>query len=57
MLLPRIKKECVFLSGSSGEAVADIGRYSNHEDPLEALEETFNWGHLAPTSPDTLGSL
>lgn len=47
--------ENVLFTGSSGEPITDIGRYSKLEDPLDALEATFHWGHLAPTAPDTLG--
>jgi len=40
---------------TSGQAVADILRNSELAGPLEALERCLTWGHLAPTTPDTLG--
>nr|CAD7262162.1 unnamed protein product [Timema shepardi] len=40
--------------GTSGQPLDDIARYSKLEDPLEILEQTLEWGHLSPTSPDTL---
>ncbi|XP_073968406.1 DNA polymerase delta subunit 2 [Rhodnius prolixus] len=42
------------VAGSSGQPVRDIGRYSNLTDPLLALKSTLEWGHFAPTAPDTL---
>ena len=41
--------------GTSGQPIDDICCYSEIDDPLEALENTLKWGHLAPTAPDTLG--
>lgn len=43
--------------GMSGQNVKDIGRCSTIEDPLVALGNICEWGHLAPTAPDTLGNL
>ncbi|KAK7593036.1 hypothetical protein V9T40_007788 [Parthenolecanium corni] len=40
--------------GSAGEPIADIQRYSNLTDPLDILEKTLDWAHMAPTAPDTL---
>lgn len=40
--------------GTSGQNVHDISRYSKIENPLEALESTLVWSHMAPTAPDTL---
>lgn len=40
--------------GTSGQPVEDIQRYSSLTDPLDILERTLEWGHLAPTAPDTL---
>lgn len=40
--------------GISGQNVQDIQRYSQLNDPLICLEKILEWGHLAPTSPDTL---
>ncbi|KAL5019253.1 hypothetical protein ScPMuIL_004975 [Solemya velum] len=45
----------VRILGTSGQPVHDIMRYSTLDDPLEVLEKTLIWGHLAPTAPDTLG--
>lgn len=41
--------------GTSGQNVQDIYRVSSFEDHMEILEHTLNWGHIAPTAPDTLG--
>lgn len=41
--------------GTSGQNVTNIQKYSNIDDPLEALKSIARWGHIAPTSPDTLG--
>lgn len=43
--------------GTSGQPVEDIQRYSSLTDPLDILEKTLEWGHLAPTAPDTLRKL
>ena len=40
--------------GTSGQNVEDIDRYSTDEDRLEMLDHVLQWGHLAPTAPDTL---
>ncbi|XP_055840808.1 DNA polymerase delta subunit 2 [Episyrphus balteatus] len=40
--------------GTSGQNVRDLLRNTNLEDPLEALRSTLQWGHISPTSPDTL---
>lgn len=40
--------------GTSGQNVHDIMRYTKIDDPLEALKSCLQWGHIAPTSPDTL---
>lgn len=44
----------VRILGTSGQPVDDIKRYSNLDDSLEILERTLEWGHIAPTAPDTL---
>lgn len=41
--------------GTSGQNVQDIHRVSTFEDGLDILEHSMNWGHIAPTAPDTLG--
>lgn len=45
----------VKLTGTSGQPVNDIYKYSDLKDGLEILDKTLEWGHLAPTAPDTLG--
>lgn len=40
--------------GTSGQNTADILKFSNIEDPLEALRLSIIWSHISPTSPDTL---
>lgn len=40
--------------GTSGQNVKDILRCSEVENPLDVLERICEWGHLAPTAPDTL---
>ncbi|XP_041363525.1 DNA polymerase delta subunit 2-like [Gigantopelta aegis] len=45
----------VRILGMSGQSIEDIWKYSTLEDPIEILERTLEWGHLAPTAPDTLG--
>lgn len=40
--------------GTSGQNVTNIQKYSNIEDPLDALRSIARWSHIAPTSPDTL---
>lgn len=52
----KFQLENLLITGSTGEPVLDVGRYSNLTDPLEALEATFFWGHIAPTAPDSLGA-
>lgn len=44
----------VRILGTSGQPVEDIKRYSDIDDPLEILEKSLLWGHIAPTAPDTL---
>ena len=40
--------------GTSGQPVDDVKRYSDIEDSLDILERMLEWGHIAPTAPDTL---
>ncbi|XP_052262937.1 DNA polymerase delta subunit 2-like isoform X2 [Dreissena polymorpha] len=47
--------EGIRVLGTSGQPVQDIYRYSSLEDGLQILDKTLEWGHLAPTAPDTLG--
>ncbi|CAL4068509.1 unnamed protein product, partial [Meganyctiphanes norvegica] len=42
------------LVGSAGQNVRDVLRCSAMTNPLEVLERLCDWGHLAPTAPDTL---
>jgi len=39
----------------SGQTITDLMRNCSVKDSLEALEKCLEWGHLAPTAPDTLG--
>ncbi|CAG5116318.1 unnamed protein product [Candidula unifasciata] len=41
--------------GTAGQPIDDIVKYSEIDDRLLALENTLDWGHVAPTAPDTLG--
>ena len=47
------KKYKVFL-GTSGENINTISQYTNLDNPLDIMEKTLKWGHLAPLAPDTL---
>ncbi|PAA79671.1 hypothetical protein BOX15_Mlig013796g2, partial [Macrostomum lignano] len=40
---------------TSGQTVKDVKKFSNIRDPLDLMEGTLRWRHLAPTAPDTLG--
>ena len=42
--------------GSSGQPVNDIYKFSKLDNPLDILEKTLTWCHMAPTAPDTLGN-
>lgn len=39
--------------GTSGQPIHDISRYSKLSDPLNILQHTLEWAHIAPTCPDT----
>eukprot|EP00092_Neocalanus_flemingeri_P012719 GFUD01013706.1.p1 GENE.GFUD01013706.1~~GFUD01013706.1.p1 ORF type:complete len:230 (+),score=87.15 GFUD01013706.1:51-692(+) len=39
----------------SGQTISDILRNSTLSGPLEAMTKCMEWGHMAPTAPDTLG--
>eukprot|EP00246_Nothoceros_aenigmaticus_P018642 TRINITY_DN9842_c0_g1_i2.p1 TRINITY_DN9842_c0_g1~~TRINITY_DN9842_c0_g1_i2.p1 ORF type:complete len:444 (+),score=70.47 TRINITY_DN9842_c0_g1_i2:176-1507(+) len=41
--------------GSSGQCIDDLAKYSEGYDPLDFMERSLRWRHLAPTAPDTLG--
>jgi len=41
--------------GTSGQNIADLAKYSTAKEPIDFLERTLTWQHLAPTAPDTLG--
>eukprot|EP00741_Cyanophora_paradoxa_P021806 tig00000241_g21049.t1 len=43
------------LLGVSGQTIEDILKYTTLTSPLDALERTLEWRHIAPTAPDTLG--
>ena len=40
--------------GTSGQNVDDVLRYSTLRGRLDALAALLEWGHVAPTAPDTL---
>jgi DNA polymerase delta subunit 2 len=43
--------------GSSGQNINDIFKYMVEQDEearIQAACNTLDWGHLAPTAPDTL---
>ncbi|KAI9209532.1 DNA polymerase alpha/epsilon subunit B-domain-containing protein [Polychytrium aggregatum] len=40
--------------GTSGQNIDDIYKFVDLEDRLKIAEKTIEWGHLAPTAPDTL---
>ncbi|XP_037825620.1 DNA polymerase delta subunit 2 [Lucilia sericata] len=40
--------------GTAGQNVKDLIRCTAIEKPLDALRFTLQWGHIAPTAPDTL---
>lgn len=42
--------------GTAGQTIDDIHRYCDIADPLDRMAATVKWGHLTPTSPDTLPS-
>lgn len=46
----------VTMLGSSGQPVTDTAKYSSLNDPVDILAASLEWGHLAPTAPDTLAS-
>ncbi|KAI9001649.1 DNA polymerase alpha/epsilon subunit B-domain-containing protein [Gaertneriomyces semiglobifer] len=44
----------VSVLGTSGQSIDDIYRFTEAEDRLVMAEGTLEWGHIAPTAPDTL---
>jgi len=40
--------------GSSGQPINDMHSLCKQDDRLSILESCINWGHMAPTCPDTL---
>ncbi|KAG0357679.1 hypothetical protein BGZ54_000231 [Gamsiella multidivaricata] len=44
----------VTMLGTSGQTIDDIYKYIKSEDRLEMAKKTLSWGHVAPTTPDTL---
>ncbi len=44
----------VRILGTSGQNVDDLYRCTTSEDRLELLAAALEWGHLAPSAPDTL---
>ncbi|KAF9907612.1 hypothetical protein BX616_000372 [Lobosporangium transversale] len=44
----------ITLLGTSGQTIDDIYKYAKSENRLEMAVKTLQWGHMAPTAPDTL---
>ncbi|XP_045116408.1 DNA polymerase delta subunit 2-like [Portunus trituberculatus] len=44
------------LVGTSGQNVENVSRCTTLQDPLEVMERLCEWGHLAPTAPDSLST-
>ncbi|XP_055931815.1 DNA polymerase delta subunit 2-like [Argiope bruennichi] len=42
--------------GTSGQNVKNISAYSKITNPLDVLQKTLDWAHLAPIAPDSLNS-
>ena len=42
--------------GTSGQPIDDLVKTCSVGEPLDILEHTLSWRHLAPTCPDTLGN-
>ncbi|GFY38376.1 DNA polymerase delta subunit 2 [Trichonephila inaurata madagascariensis] len=42
--------------GSSGQNIKNIRAYSKISDPLDIMQKTLDWAHMAPTAPDSLNS-
>ncbi|KAL3694881.1 hypothetical protein R1sor_008532 [Riccia sorocarpa] len=45
----------VMFLGTSGQNIDDLDKYSLADGPLDYMERTLSWRHIAPTAPDTLG--
>jgi len=45
--------EVTFL-GHSGQPIEDLLKYTKGKSPIELMEDTLKWRHVAPTAPDTL---
>lgn len=47
--------EDLFYIGTSGQNIENIQKYSRiSNNPIDLMEKTLEWGHLAPSAPDTL---
>ena len=42
--------------GTSGQNIDDLEKYSEAKDKLDYIERTLKWRHMAPTTPNTLGT-
>lgn len=43
------------LLGTAGQNIDDLAKQSAAKGPIDHLERTLRWRHVAPTAPDTLG--
>ena len=46
----------IFFQGTSGQVVQSIYELSTHDEPLDILDQTITWRHIAPTAPDSIPS-
>ncbi|KAF0977904.1 hypothetical protein FDP41_003226 [Naegleria fowleri] len=49
-----IRENHVDVVVTSGQTVEDVEKYSVYNSRLDIMENMLKWGHLAPTSPDTM---
>lgn len=46
----------ILFVGTSGQVVKSIYELSTHDEPVDILDQTITWRHLAPTAPDSVPS-
>jgi len=49
-----VLEEDVLVLGHGGQPVLDMLMYTRNRSPVDLMEETLQWRHIAPTAPDTL---